>query len=264
MPEEPDRSMATDKVLGSAGLDKKDTGWWYVKMLAIVLPVALLAICTAVLFLGNPQSNKYIYMFQAYVLGRKLEQPCDFNGTWRVWRPNGRIESEREFRNGFWSGRQRTYHPNGVPAWEVSYICDEDAISSTDRHYAIPYGFCYRWDEHGELIIRGEYRDGKPWEGICEILETLFDADDVMTHYCEFRAGKLWNGALPVRGNYGWLIRMDCCMDGNPVTLDEYRTLRDIPPDRVPYGLASFPMGKIPVANHDFGKPASVGAPAHP
>ena len=65
-------------------------------------------------------------------------------------------------------------------------------------------GIWKRWNAAGALVNACEYRDGKPWDGMCRIF-------DQKEFYAEYRKGKPWNGAL-------WWMQDDkdggCFIDG--------------------------------------------------
>lgn len=79
-------------------------------------------------------------------------------------------------------------------------------------------GIWKRWDSTGELVNECEYRDDKPWDGLCRIF-------DQKEFYAEYREGSPWNGAL-------WWMQDDkeggCFIDGKEVSLQEYRDHFDL------------------------------------
>jgi hypothetical protein len=96
-----------------------------------------LAACALLLFFGNPQWCRVIYMFQAYVLGRGQERvwggpgddadlvglvfllpPDDYTGVWRVWDRSGRKRGEYPLRDGKDHGVGREWYANGQLKFE--------------------------------------------------------------------------------------------------------------------------------------------------
>jgi hypothetical protein len=96
-----------------------------------------LAACVLLLFFGNPQWCRVIYMFQAYVLRRGsarvwggpgderdptgvvlLVPPDDYTGVWRVWDSSGRKRGEYPLRDGKDHGVGRGWYANGQLKYE--------------------------------------------------------------------------------------------------------------------------------------------------
>ena len=88
-------------------------------------------------------------------------------------------------------------------------------------------GIWRTWDKNGKLISQCEYRDGEPWDGVCQIR-------DMKTWLAEYRQGKPWNGALsPFTG----ATNGDCFIDGQEVSMEEYRKHFRIPPNARAVGI---------------------------
>ena len=124
------------------------------------------------------------------------------------------------------------------------------------HHFPERFNGVYQlWDEHGRLMFEHPYknglregkwveygsngvvaasciyRDGEPWEGICHPFENK-------VWLGEYRAGKPWNGCLPVADSTGvttWI----CFIDGKQVSEERYKEIKQIDPSAKPVGLHS-------------------------
>ena len=75
--------------------------------------IALVISIFGVLRYGNPQWNKYIYLFQVFVYPKKIEQIQNYSGIWRTWYPNGVKKSEEIVQNGYGHGTIKEWHIDG-------------------------------------------------------------------------------------------------------------------------------------------------------
>lgn len=74
-------------------------------------------------------SNKYVYWFQAYVMGRTCEAwahvippRAGFTGRWTTYHPNLTVDSEMDIVDGKLQGRWRRYDAQtGVMWWSGEY-----------------------------------------------------------------------------------------------------------------------------------------------
>jgi len=70
-----------------------------------------------VLSFGNPQWNRWVYVWQEYVIekngGGILHMPVDYSGTWNMWERDGTLVYTINFLNGINHGYLLIYHGNG-------------------------------------------------------------------------------------------------------------------------------------------------------
>lgn len=92
----------------------------------IVSSTLLLLICIVLLAFGNPQWNKYIYLFQAdyypksrqmYKINNKdlvseyaIPPKTNYTGVWSDWEANGKLMRSITYRNGTPHGLSLVYH----------------------------------------------------------------------------------------------------------------------------------------------------------
>ena len=115
------------------------------KLFVIILVVALLAgALVAVVFVGNPQWHKWIYIAQMKIYGEQPAMPDGFTGVWNSWSKDG-MRSREEFLNGelhgrsvqWWpSGRKchETEHDHGRPVGVHTSYHDSGSLASPDVH----------------------------------------------------------------------------------------------------------------------------------
>ncbi len=122
-------------------------------------------------------------------------------------------------------------------SWELYYLRGETGHvemffedGSRERWYyekGKREGIWKRWDATGELVNECEYRDGKPWNGLCRIF-------DQKEFYAEYKEGRPWNGAL-------WWMQNDetggCFINGKEVSLQEYRDHFSLGESGTPAGI---------------------------
>ena len=80
-----------------------------------------LALCgaavLALLWLADPQWNRWIYVFQAYVKpghpAAEIYPPPGYSGTWVTWYRNGRKRSQTPYAYGVLHGRQMDWYDDG-------------------------------------------------------------------------------------------------------------------------------------------------------
>ena len=153
-----------------------------------VIGMAILFGIVLVLFGLPPWSNKYSYMAQYWATKatglRFHRHPQHPEGVYRIWDGRGRLVETIQYKNGVRHGR-----------W-VSY------------------------DSQGVAISIAEYREGKPWNGMCRVYAGK-------AWIGEYRDGQPWNGYLPV-GEYPNKVNK-CFIDGNEVTEPQYREHHKIP-----------------------------------
>ncbi len=133
------------------------------KLYAIFISLIVQALITLYfLTYGNPQSSKYIFMWQCYVYPAKYDVPKPENNLWRnpatgkyerlsmsFWVPtiNGYIKSEEPSDN--YTGNWKAWHKNGNLAFEAEHV-------DGPRH-----GLMRDYYEDGSLRSRNTYVKNK-------------------------------------------------------------------------------------------------------
>lgn len=81
--------------------------------LIITAVVLLVGAAVGVLFLGNPQWCKHLYVLQWRIYQQEPEMPDDFTGIWTEWERDGNLWSQQTFRNGKAHGLCTCWWPSG-------------------------------------------------------------------------------------------------------------------------------------------------------
>ena len=88
--------------------------------------LSIFFVATVLIFtFGNPQWNKYIYLYQAffypkYVNG-KIPVPAGYTGIWRRWNWSGDIIEESSYKKGRLHGKHLSWNPWSKVRTEVQY-----------------------------------------------------------------------------------------------------------------------------------------------
>jgi len=72
--------------------------------LTILIPSAVVLGCLSLLSFGNPQWNKYFYMWQCYIYPNHEDsswETSEYTGIWKSWTDKGELWLEQEMTNGF-------------------------------------------------------------------------------------------------------------------------------------------------------------------
>jgi len=103
-----------------------------------------------------------------------------------------------------------------VPIWDKwGNLRSESTYLSGARH-----GFWKEYHEDGTLKSVCEYKNGRPWNGVCQLFETK-------AWRAEFREGKPYNGCVWENDANG--ISTDFCfIDGQEVPVNEFMTRHKI------------------------------------
>lgn len=130
--------------------------WAAISMRIILLIIPLAT--TAILLFGNPQWNKNIYLFQAYIYPKAeegwIEPPDDYSGRWVIWVPDGRKWLECEYINGLRNGRYLQWTIRGQDSESGDLFLTEEFYRSGLLH-----GPRTLWDWEGQLIRTDWYFD---------------------------------------------------------------------------------------------------------
>jgi hypothetical protein len=121
--------------------------------LALVIMISSLY---CILRFGNPQWNKYIFLYQRRLSWEGPRPPKGYTGVWKKWiQGSGHLSSLTEYRNGAKHGKRLAWRSHGRRASEGTYV------------NGVRHGPWKQWDRDGTLSASGEYRDGRPWAGTC-------------------------------------------------------------------------------------------------
>ena len=117
----------------------------------ISLLITILAI-GHILF-GSCQTSKYHYIVQCYYWPKQefgiIDVPNNYNGQWRMWNKNGKLQFSCFFINGKAHGVLKRWHGNGNLRSKDNYFLDKLE------------GQCFEWNEDGILIKVAYYKDGE-------------------------------------------------------------------------------------------------------
>lgn len=125
--------------------------WRRVLVVAGAAGCVLLVSTGMTLRYGNPQWQRLIYIWQAYVspgyVG-DIPPPADFTGVWKTWYRNGRLRSRVAFRDGVLHGECALWYVNGQIA---------------DRARCVESGYDgerIQWYPNGQLRMRTPFVNG--------------------------------------------------------------------------------------------------------
>ena len=149
-----------------------------------IVPAAVIVFLCLLRF-GNPQWNRLIFMFQAYLYPGNLEKviipPPGYTGTWRVWSQTGKLVNEWEFVDG--------KDPGGMTI--LRHTDGSKAQQGVFRN-GIPEGLHRWWDEHGRQNAEGTFRNGREWTGTFP----GWDSENKREVFLKFEEGRLIEGDL--------------------------------------------------------------------
>jgi len=120
----------------------------------IVLALLMIVLGLGVLGLtahGNPQWNRYIYIFQALVYpkhGAYIKPPANFSGTWIMWDRYGEKIAEQDYRDGKRHGKETRWE-NGRKLYEHHYKNDQFD------------GTWIYWGKNGLVSVVENWKEGK-------------------------------------------------------------------------------------------------------
>ena len=103
----------------------------------------------------DPQSNKYAYLWQCYVIEKnigndgKIKMPMKYTGFWKVWEEDGSLFSEGEYEDGKINGVFRIWSVKGVltSEWHIK----DQKLNGTKK----------TWYDNGQLKSLCVYENNK-------------------------------------------------------------------------------------------------------
>lgn len=167
---------------------------WKIKIALGFILLGLLCPLAVYIFLiyGNPQWHRQIYLYQLRSLLRKgnvatqmtwrLPTPEGYDGVWLDWYPDGQLAQKDTFKCGKLTGFVKYYGGKERPYCEMTF-------SDIDRsNYTMRF-----WDSKGNLVVNGEYRGEKPWNGTFYKTARRFEeAMDTCEQYVDGKVTKSW------------------------------------------------------------------------
>jgi hypothetical protein len=105
----------------------------------------------------------------------------------------------------------------------VVRLWDENGRLTLEQTYfdGARHGTWKEFDEVGKLKSACEYKNGAPWNGVCQIV-------DEKAWRAEYRNGKLFNGCNWDRDATGNSVDV-CAIDGTRVSVDQFMAHHNIP-----------------------------------
>jgi MORN repeat variant len=173
----------------------------------------LLGFIVAVFVYGNPQWNRFIYIFRQYVMKIEMKRPEHYTGVQKGWFPNGRLGGEAHFVKGELNGKMTSWYPSGKKQSEQWYLQGSRRGKWTN------------WDEKGNVLNQCEYRNGEPWEGLCYIY-------DMKAWQAVYKDGKPWRGYLSVQLEETGRTESKYYIEGKECTKEVYYRAEGIPADK--------------------------------
>lgn len=99
-------------------------------------------------------------------------------GRWTDYHQDGFVTATRDFIDGLIEGVERTY-------WRDGTVMEERTMRHTFLH-----GIARKYRRDGMLSFEGEFRDGEPWSGICEVSTFEQQLDGSYSILAEYALGK--------------------------------------------------------------------------
>lgn len=187
----------------------------------LLTPLLFLGVVILTLLLANPQSNRWVYIFQAMFTHRGghgpwgedgPDPPPDYSGTWYRWHRNGRPSFEENFKNGQLDGSFRSWTRSGNLRFDIVYKdgqydgkylfygYDTGALS-VQREYSkgLPIGHWVSFRENGTKL--GEETFSGP--GVLDGDQLSWDESGKMTRRI-WREGKPWEGLFFLKRGTNW------------------------------------------------------------
>ena len=134
--------------------------------------------------------------FRAHYLDGKA------NGDYRCFSEEGRVVQEGRMCRGECVGRwvdyhhdtgsilaERVYLDGHCEGIERSYFDNGNVMSERSHRQSVLHG-PFRWFlRDGQLAFEGEYQEGEPWDGVCEVEGFDQQVDGSYSSLAEFRCG---------------------------------------------------------------------------
>ena len=174
---------------------------------------------------GDPQWNRWIFVFQVYVLGRSEgEWPSGpdasvYTGIRRSWYSNGRKSSEWRFEAGNVTGVE--WDCNRRKWGEMRYVFG--GLGAGTPNNWVRHGIWCTYGEDGKITRTCEYRNGEPWDGLCQL-------KDEKAWRAVYKKGRPWSGCVPADGNIAsddWRYYLE----GKELSHSEYCRALGLPDD---------------------------------
>ncbi|MBI1904326.1 MAG: hypothetical protein HYS13_24795 [Planctomycetia bacterium] len=114
-------------------------------------------------------------------------------GQWTWWNANGNVVAKCNYKDGkidgakkFWNDKSNlvreevynddgfmveltAWHDNGQKRLQGSYKPRKDALKDVFAAAVVKHGTWTYWNKTGEVVAQGEWKDGKPWSGVCGV-----------------------------------------------------------------------------------------------
>ncbi len=162
------------------GTDQPKSGKLWLTVLAGV--AVLVVVGAGVLFFGDPQWHRLVYLAQQSVRG-ELVPPARYTGVWRDYYTNGKLKAEMHYAAGVPQGEFCCFHANGTPKLAGVILRTNPETSAEPYVYD---GELTGWHENGrkhfQRVYRNEQVEGKAF--------TWF-AGGSLQEYAEYHKGLL-------------------------------------------------------------------------
>ncbi len=190
-------------------------------LVAVFAPLAAAGLLLLGLLILNPQTNRYVYIFQAMFTDRGgphpwaddgPRPPADYTGVWHRWHWNGQLAFEENYRAGELDGLFKAWDRSGRQWLETAYhagrydgdyvLLYKNGTTNKLRHYfeGKPIG---RWLHF--------YEDGKKWDerffcapGVLDGDEVAWNTNGVVTFRHTWRKGAPWEGRFILLKGTNW------------------------------------------------------------
>ena len=137
--------------------------WHKNRKIFLYLMIGTIVCLASLLLFGNPQANKWIFIFQHYIFPRyrlpgefvilddELSHELKrrhFSGIMRYWHANGQLGFQVPYKDGVKSGQSLAFYNSGMLYFTRTYVRD------------FPFGIAYEWNVNGDILsICGYYHD---------------------------------------------------------------------------------------------------------
>lgn len=141
------------------------------------------------------------------------------SGTWREYYENGQLSSAGTYDNGEPCGVHRSWFENGVVKFEWTYAAgcrhgiqlwywNSGQIRELSHYeFDVQSGECKSWNEHGELLAVGIYRNDTRWQGTF-LIQPPMEADHAFPTFNDYVDRFLNRGFVIAEFSNGEYVRI--------------------------------------------------------
>jgi len=176
----------------------------------LLTPFLILGIIILALLLANPQSNRWVFIFQATFAHRGGSTPWggdgpdpapNYSGVWHRWHRNGRLSFEEHYKNGKLDGSIKAWTTSGILWLDTNY---KDGQYDGKNLVYYNSGQLCRQEEYSKGLPIGHsvhFREnGTKWEEASFSSPGVLDGDQIYWHQDGTMTRRVWREDKPWEG----------------------------------------------------------------